>query len=82
MDDEEAVRTTTADMLQDLGYDTVEVSSAGEAERLLRSDKHFDLVATDHLMPGKPGAELAMMIRQDWPSTRVLMVSGVTPTPK
>ena len=65
VDDEIAVRITTADMLQGLGYETVEAENAGEAERMLRSGKRFDLVVTDHLMPGKSGAELAMAIRRN-----------------
>jgi CheY-like chemotaxis protein len=76
VDDEPAVRITTADMLQGLGYDTVEADDAGEAEKLLRSGRHFDLVVTDHLMPGKSGAELATTIRRHWPATSVLIVSG------
>ena len=76
VDDEIAVRITTADMLQGLGYETVEAENAGEAERMLRSGKRFDLVVTDHLMPGKSGAELAMAIRRNWPATPVLIVSG------
>ena len=76
VDDELAVRITTADMLQGMGYDTVETDNAGEAERILRSDHRFDLVVTDHLMPGKSGAELAMAIRRHWPTMPVLIVSG------
>lgn len=76
VDDEPLVRMVTADMLQTLGYDTTEVSSAHHAEARLAQGEQFDLVVTDHLMPGMTGAELAVMIRTRWPHIRVLIVSG------
>jgi PAS domain S-box-containing protein len=76
VDDEELVRMTTADMLQSIGYETVEVASAAEAERLLREGEVFHLVVTDHLMPGMSGAQLAEVIRRDWPAVPVLIISG------
>ncbi|WP_340314070.1 PAS domain-containing protein [Rhizorhabdus argentea] len=76
VDDEPLVRITTADMLQGMGYETEEFESAHEAERLLRAGRRFDLVVTDHLMPGMSGAELARSIRRHWPELPVLIVSG------
>lgn len=75
VDDEVAVRATTADMLQDLGYQTVELGSAREAQALL-AEEAFDVVVTDHLMPGMTGAELALSIRHMRPGLPVLLVSG------
>ncbi|WP_375398633.1 PAS domain-containing protein [uncultured Sphingomonas sp.] len=76
VDDERLVRMAIADMLENLGYRTTEVSDAGEAERLLANGERFDLVVTDHLMPGMSGAELASTIRQRWPRLPVLILSG------
>ncbi|MDP2356235.1 MAG: PAS domain S-box protein [Beijerinckiaceae bacterium] len=76
VDDEDIVRMTTADMLTDLGFDTSEAASAEMAVELLQSGNAFDLVVTDHLMPGMNGAELAALIRDRWSSTAVLIVSG------
>jgi len=76
VDDEPLVRMMTADMLETLGYETVEASDAREAERLLAQAGRFDLVVTDHMMPGMTGAELAAAIRERWPETGVLIVSG------
>ncbi|WP_235514982.1 ATP-binding protein [Sphingomonas sp. Leaf25] len=75
VDDEPLVRMTTAVMLQNLGYDTVEVDSATEAERVLNT-RRFDLVVTDHLMPGPSGAWLARTVRDRMPGVAVLIVSG------
>jgi len=76
VDDEALVRMTTADMLKGLGYDAEEAESAEAAERMLRAGLRFDLVVTDHLMPGKSGAELARTISANWPGLPVLIVSG------
>ena len=76
VDDELLVRIATADMLQSLGYDTEEAENGRDAVRMLRSGRAFDLVVTDHLMPGLSGVELTMTIRRHWPGLPVLIVSG------
>ena len=70
------VRMVTADMLSDLGYAVIEVASGEEALRLIKSGEHFDLLVTDHLMPGISGTDLAREVRGAKPDTPVLLVSG------
>jgi CheY-like chemotaxis protein len=76
VDDEELVRISTADMLSDLGYDVTEASSGEEALSIINGGAHFDLLVTDHLMPGMTGTDLAAAIRSIRPDTSVLLVSG------
>ena len=76
VDDEEFVRMATCNMLEELGYDTVEAGTGREAEMFLRTGEAIDIVVTDHLMPGMTGAELARTIRATWPRLPVLLVSG------
>lgn len=76
VDDEALVRESTADMLLDLGYEVVEAASGEEAMRLLREDRHFDVLVTDHLMPGLTGTDLARVARTLCPGMPVLLVSG------
>jgi PAS domain S-box-containing protein len=76
VDDEPFVRMTTADMLQGLGYETEEAEDASEAERRITAGERFDLVVSDHLMPGMSGAELARRMREQFPEIPVLIVSG------
>jgi CheY-like chemotaxis protein len=76
VDDEELVRLSAADMLDDLGYAVVEARSAEEAMELLRRGERFDLVVTDHLLPGMTGTDLARVIRAKYPALPVLLVSG------
>ncbi|HEX8446668.1 MAG TPA: ATP-binding protein, partial [Sphingomonas sp.] len=76
VDDEELVRMSTADMLNDLGYQVVEAASGEEAMRLVEQGGSFDLLVTDHLMPGMTGTDLARAIRSLKPDLPVLLVSG------
>jgi len=76
VDDEATVRMTTVEMLQDLGYHTVDVPSADRARALLVDGERFDIVITDHLMPGMKGADLARAIQLAWPYLPVLLVTG------
>lgn len=76
VDDEELVRTSTADMLADLGYAVVEASSAEEALRVVKDGLRFDVLVTDHLMPGMSGTELAREVLRRQADAHVLVVSG------
>jgi nitrogen-specific signal transduction histidine kinase/CheY-like chemotaxis protein len=76
VDDEELVRISTADMLSDLGYKVAEAASAEEAIGRLDRGERFDLLVTDHLMPGMTGTDLARALRSTRPDMPVLLVSG------
>lgn len=76
VDDEELVRTNTADMLKSLGYNVVEAHDAAQALELIENGAVFDILVTDHLMPGITGEQLAEVVTQRFPDTRVLIVSG------
>jgi len=76
VDDQDLVRATTAHMLEELGFGIIHARSGEEALRLIDDGALFDLVVTDHLMPGITGAELAQAIRQRVPNAKVLLVSG------
>ena len=76
VDDEELVRLSTSDMLNDLGYAVIEAACAEEAIRLVQRGERFDLLVTDHLMPGMTGTELAREIQAVRPGMPVLLVSG------
>jgi CheY-like chemotaxis protein len=76
VDDEDLVRASTAAMLSDLGYAVVEAASGEESLRLVDSGVEFDLLVTDHLMPGMTGTDLARTLLERFPRSRVLVVSG------
>jgi CheY-like chemotaxis protein len=76
VDDEDLVRITVADMIAELGFEVVEGSSAEEALERLADGQTFDVLVTDHLMPGLSGAALAYEVRQRWPQIRTVIISG------
>jgi PAS domain S-box-containing protein len=76
VDDEELVRTSVSAMLQDLGYATTEAESAPAALDLLDKGERFDLVITDHLMPGMTGTALAAELKRRDPAQRIVIISG------
>jgi PAS domain S-box-containing protein len=76
VDDEDLVRASTADMLTELGYSVEVAGSAEEALELFDGERRFDLLVTDHLMPGMTGTELARLVRSRQPATRTLVISG------
>lgn len=78
VDDEEIVRISTADMLQELGFHVVEAESAEQALAIVDAGDPLSLLITDHLMPGMSGAELARLVRHRRPSLPVLLLSGYT----
>jgi CheY-like chemotaxis protein len=76
VDDEELVRASTAEMLSDLGYAVVEAQSGEQALRLVDGGLKFDVVVTDHLMPGIKGTDLARTLLERFPQSSALVVSG------
>lgn len=76
VDDEELVRASTSYMLCELGYGVIEAGSGEEAMQLMANGQAFDLLITDHLMPGINGTDLARMVRSARPETAILLVSG------
>jgi CheY-like chemotaxis protein len=75
VDDEELVRTGTAEMLADMGHEIVQVSSGAAALGALRSQA-FDILVTDYLMPSMSGLELAREARKLRRDLPVLMITG------
>lgn len=79
VEDDEAVRSTTVELLRDLGYVVLEASSADNALAVINSGIHIDLLFTDVVMPGKlRSPELAEIARRRIPNIRVLFTSGYT----
>jgi PAS domain S-box-containing protein len=80
VDDEDLVRSVTADMLSDLGYTVVEAGSAEDALQQVEAGLEPDLLVTDHLMPGLTGSDLAHRLQLRQPGLGVLIVSGYAET--
>ncbi len=76
VDDDHAVRTTTAALLATLGYGVLEAGSGTEALAVLEEEQPINLLLTDVVMPGMTGPELARRARQQFPNLPVVFISG------
>ncbi|MGE3333399.1 MAG: ATP-binding protein [Rhodospirillaceae bacterium] len=81
VDDDPLVLVNTVVMLEELGHAAVEARDAESALQMLAGDNGFDLVITDHAMPGMTGMELARLLAADRPQLPVLLVSGYADVP-
>ena len=76
VDDDEAVRKTTVDVLGGLGYTVLEAADGASALALLARGGRVDALLTDVVMPGMSGPELARRVRASWPNLPVIFISG------
>ena len=77
VDDEPAVSEAIKMMLEHFGHE-VQTASNGKDALSLLEQRAFDLVVTDHTMPGMTGAALAAAIKQRLPRQPVLMITAHT----
>ncbi len=75
IDDEAAVRSLFAEMLEFLGYQVDQAADA-IAGLALFDQRAFDLVVTDYVMPGLSGREVVEAIWQRRPGTGVIVMTG------
>jgi signal transduction histidine kinase/DNA-binding response OmpR family regulator len=77
VDDHEAVRETTAEMLRDLGHG-VETSADGPAmlESLAAAPGAYDLIVTDYAMPLMSGTDMLIQAREIRPDIPGIIISG------
>jgi PAS domain S-box-containing protein len=79
VEDDEDVRRVAHAMLEELGYTVREADNAQRALELLRVDAAVDLVFSDVIMPGgMNGAQLAALIKVEYPTIPLLLCSGYT----
>lgn len=77
VEDNQLVGEFAAQLLVDLGYANMWVSSGQEAlARIDANPRKFDVVFTDVVMPGMSGIELAEVMRARHPDVPVVLTSG------
>lgn len=75
VDDEEGIRQQLSFVLEDEGYLVVAAGSGFEALTNLE-EQRFDAVITDLVLPDLDGMEVLRKIKEDYPSTLVVMITG------
>lgn len=76
VDDDHAVRTTTAMLLRRSGYTVTEADSGETALAILAHDGSIELLLSDVVMPTMNGTELARQAAAMRPDLPILFVSG------
>ena len=77
VDDEATIRMLVTEVLEDLGYATLEAADGPTAQRILRSNARVDLLITDVGLPGgMNGRQLADAARERRPGLATLFITG------
>lgn len=77
VDDEPMIRMLVVDVLDELGYATLEAGDGAEGLATLSARKDVDLLITDVGLPnGMNGRQLADAARMDRPGLKVLFITG------
>lgn len=75
VDDEDALRTVLSSELESEGYVVATAADGDEAISVLQG-KSFDLVLLDIKMPRVDGFEVLRFIKERYPATKVIMLTG------
>lgn len=75
VDDEKMIRDLLGDTLGAIGYTTKTAADFSSAQEVLSSGK-IDVVITDIMLADKTGFELIKLIKDQYPNTPVLAISG------
>lgn len=77
VDDEESMTLMAKSILKNMGYRVTIATNSSYALAVFNEDPHsFDLLLTDHTMPGKSGIQLTREIKQLRPDLPVILMSG------
>ena len=77
VDDVGVVRKIAFRLLSEAGYRVFEAGSAAEALEVLSTARQpINLAIVDVILPEVTGVDLVRIIREEWPSTRVLFMSA------
>lgn len=75
IEDDDATRSLLEQFLAERGYG-VRSYATGEAGVLAQQTRPADLILTDLSMPGMSGIDVLMRVRQQWPATEVVVLTG------
>jgi PAS domain S-box-containing protein len=78
VEDDDALRAYTLEVLNELGYRVIAASNAVAALDILEREPEIDLLFTDVVMPGVNGRQLADEAERRRPGLKVLFTTGYT----
>jgi DNA-binding NtrC family response regulator len=75
IDDDYQMRAMLQQMLMRAGHRVIEAANGREGLNLYRTEP-TDLIITDLIMPEKEGIETIIELRKEFPSARIIAISG------
>ena len=76
IEDDPSVRLLVLQVLEELGYRTIETESGRDAGPILQSSQPIDLMISDVGLPGLNGRQLAEIARESRPDLPILFMTG------
>ncbi len=77
VEDEDAVRLFGVRALKNKGYDVLEAADGEAALDVINTiGRSIDLIISDVVMPGMDGHTLIQLVRQEYPTVKVILMSG------
>jgi PAS domain S-box-containing protein len=76
VDDEPAVLMLVSEVMEDMGYTTIEATDGPSGLKILQSDARIDLLITDVGLPGLNGRQMADAARVQRAGLKVLFITG------
>jgi PAS domain S-box-containing protein len=80
LEDEPVVRSIVVEVLEDLGYQTIEAADGPSGLEILQSGRQIDLLVTDIGLPGLNGRQVAEAARLFRPELKILFMTGYAET--
>jgi CheY-like chemotaxis protein len=81
VEDVALIRLSEADMVQQIGFETIEAGDGPQALALLAADPAITILLTDLGLPGMSGRELVEEALTRKPDLKVIVASGYAPSP-
>lgn len=76
VDDDSSVCRSVQKVLRRKGYETAQAQSVTAALDILENGERYDLIIADLMMPQAGGIELLKIVKERWPTTPLLIITG------
>ena len=76
VDDEDTIRNLLKTRLEREGHDVGTCSNVDEAEKQFKTGSEVGVVVTDLKMPGKDGFQLMNWVRENYPISKIIVITG------